>query len=117
MNHMVSIFAPQWRRLIRIADLSPGIVLVKRIRGLLIGAANDEDRIYVFEAICPHAGQSLEGLKVCGGVVVCPRHGLTLGLARLPCSANARPVTHLPYRVRNGIVEVDLRARTGRPDR
>jgi nitrite reductase/ring-hydroxylating ferredoxin subunit len=102
-------FLSGWRRLLPLASLPPDTVQVRRVRGLLVGAVSADGRIYVFDARCPHAGQSLQGEKVfCPGVVVCPRHGRKLALSLVPCSLNAMPVIPLPFRIRDGIVEVKV---------
>lgn len=113
----------RWRGLIRARDLPSGKVLVRRVRGRLVGVANVGDNIYVFDGRCPHAGQSLHGVAVSDrGIVECPKHGLKLALGKSPCSANASscsanamPVAQLPFRVRDGVIEVNRAAlRQGR---
>jgi nitrite reductase/ring-hydroxylating ferredoxin subunit len=105
---MVASLRFRWRGLTRAKDLPPGEVLVRRVRGRLVGVADVGDNIYVFDGRCPHAGQSLHGAAVSDrGIVVCPKHGLTLALVDLPCSANAMPVARLPFRVRDGVIEVN----------
>lgn len=105
---MLALLKSRWLGLVGAADLSPGRVLVRRVRGRLVGVAKVGDDIYVFDGRCPHAGTSLHGATVTDrGVVVCPRHGLRLALERPPCPATARPIARLPFRLRDGAIEVD----------
>lgn len=100
---------PRWRALAPVADVPPGRVLVRRLRGQLIGATRISGSVHVFEGRCPHAGQSLHNLTVSGcGTVECPRHGLKLALAESLCPADSRPVTPLPFRIRGGVIEVSV---------
>jgi nitrite reductase/ring-hydroxylating ferredoxin subunit len=108
MKDMLGSLKSRWQGLVRVADLLPGRVLVRRVRGRLVGVADVGDNIYVFDGSCPHAGQSLRDAAVSDrGVVVCPKHGLKLALEELPCRADAMPVAQLPFRVRDGVIEVD----------
>lgn len=105
---MLTSLKSRWHGLVRIADLSPGRVLVKRVRGRLVGVASVGGEIRVFDGRCPHAGRSLHDVAVSDrGIVVCPRHGLKLTLTASPGAAAARPMAPLPFRVRDGVVEVD----------
>ncbi|MFL6128786.1 MAG: Rieske (2Fe-2S) protein [Mycobacteriales bacterium] len=105
---MRALLRRRWHGLVRAADLVPGRVVVRRVRGRLVGVATVGGRVRVFDGSCPHAGRSLHGAAVSDrGVVVCPRHGLKLTLEEAPCAAGARPVTPLPFRLRDGVVEVD----------
>lgn len=110
-------FRTKWRGLMRESNLVPGIVRVRKIRGRLVGAVNVGGRIYVFGGRCPHAGRSLDGSEANSqGIIVCPGHGFRYSLGFQPCSINAMPLTQLPFRVREGIIEVDRDAlRSRRP--
>jgi nitrite reductase/ring-hydroxylating ferredoxin subunit len=105
----------KWLPLIKAADMVPGKVHVRVINGRQVAASRVNEHIYVFDGRCPHAGQSLDGGEVTrNGILECPRHSLRLSLNASPCAANSRPVTHVPFRVRDGMVEVnrELLART-----
>lgn len=96
-----------WRRLVNAADVPVDRVLVVRASGRLIGMVGTSGRIFVFDGRCSHAGQSLHGAPVTDeGAIVCPRHGLKVAVGSAPCRLNAMPVTSLPFRVRDGAVEV-----------
>ncbi len=100
-----------WRGLARTADLSPGRVLARRVRGRLVGVVEIGGNIYVFDGRCPHAGQSLHDAAVSGrGTVECPKHGLKLALEKSQCPADSIPAAQLPFRVRDGVIEVDTGA-------
>jgi len=108
MKDMLGPLRSRWQGLVRVADLLPGKVLVRRVRGRLVGVADVRDSIYVFDGRCPHAGQSLHAAAVSDrGIVVCPRHGLKLALEEFPGRADGMPVAQLPFRVRDGVIEVD----------
>lgn len=103
-----SILPMRWGRLIKEADLVPGKIQVRKIPGRLIGAVSIDGNIYVFDGRCPHAGRSLAGSDVSSdGIVVCPGHGLRYALISQPCSVNPMPLNQLPFRVRDGVIEVD----------
>jgi nitrite reductase/ring-hydroxylating ferredoxin subunit/predicted HicB family RNase H-like nuclease len=107
---LVAFLGARWYALVRAADLPPGRVWVRKVGRQLVGVAASGDNVYVFDGRCPHAGQSLQDAEVCdSGVVICPRHALKLALKKVPCSAQARPIAQLPFRVRDGVIEVDRR--------
>jgi nitrite reductase/ring-hydroxylating ferredoxin subunit len=101
----------RWHDLVRVASLPPNRVLVRRVRGQLVGVAELGGQIHVFGGGCPHAGQSLQDtVPSADGTVECPRHGLKLALDESRCPAGSKPVVRLPFRVRDGVVEVDTGA-------
>jgi nitrite reductase/ring-hydroxylating ferredoxin subunit len=105
---MCAFLRSRWHGLIRVADLLPGKILVKRVRGQLVGVVGIGDNIYVFDGRCPHAGQSLHDTAVSDrGIVECPRHGLKLTLKEWPCPTDVMQLAQLPFRVRDGLIEVD----------
>lgn len=99
---------PKWRSLIPVAGLASGKVQVRAIMGRLVAAVRIGDSIYVFDGRCPHAGVSLHGEEVKqDGIIECPKHSMRLSLDALPCSYHARLVRHVPFRVNDGMVEVN----------
>lgn len=91
----------------RESDLIPGTVRVRKVRGHLVGAANAGGQVYVFSGRCPHAGRSLDGGDVSsGGIVTCPGHGYRYWLR----PGTAAPIRQFPFRVRDGVIEVDWQA-------
>lgn len=105
-----NVFSVKWRRLIQESDLASSKVQVRKVFGYLVGVAKVGGRIYVFDGRCPHGGRSLQDIEVAPrGVLVCPGHGIKLSLSPQPCSAGAVPLAKLPFRVRNGVVEIDWR--------
>jgi nitrite reductase/ring-hydroxylating ferredoxin subunit len=111
MNRLWSFFGPKWQTLIQVADLAAEEVHARPVMGRLVAAVRLNDCLYVFDGRCPHAGQSLDGSEVTpDGIIECPRHGYRLSLDALPCPAGSLPVTHVPFRVRDGLVEIDREA-------
>jgi nitrite reductase/ring-hydroxylating ferredoxin subunit len=102
------LLAVKWRVLIRESDLVPGKVEVRKVFGHLTGIVKINGHIYVFDGKCPHAGRSLQGSEVTRhGILVCPGHGLQFSLTPQSCSVNARLLPQLPFRVRDGAIEIN----------
>lgn len=98
----------KWRMLIQESDLIPGKAEVRRIFGRLIGVAKINSQIYVFDGKCPHAGRSLQDSEVTRhGILVCPGHGIQFSLVPQPYSVNAMLLPQLPFRARDGVIEIN----------
>ncbi len=105
LDHLLPL---KWWSLIRENEITPGQVQVRKILWRRIGVVKVDDQIYVFDGSCPHTGRSLQGGAVSSEMLIqCPWHGLRLSLGSRPCWANARPLTQLKFRVRNGVVAID----------
>jgi nitrite reductase/ring-hydroxylating ferredoxin subunit len=105
------MFSLKWHRLMGESEITPGKVQVHKVLGRLVGIANVNGRVYVFDGRCPHAGRSLQDSVVTpGGIVVCPRHGFRLPLYSQPRSADAMPLTRYSFRICKGYIEIDRQA-------
>jgi nitrite reductase/ring-hydroxylating ferredoxin subunit len=105
------MFSLKWHRLAGESEILPGKVQVHKVLGHLVGVANVNGRVYVFDGRCPHAGRSLQDSVVTpGGIVVCSRHGFGLPLYPQSRSADAMPLTRYAFRISNGYIEIDRQA-------
>ena len=65
--------------------LDEGIAVTAKARGQEFLLIRQAGRIRIFNARCPHAGQSLMHGSISRGVVTCPGHGLRFDLVDGHC--------------------------------
>lgn len=74
----------------------------------------DQDRVFVIDNACPHAGGNLSGGEVTGRIVSCKWHQWEFDLATGVCTHSrlARVRTY-PVEIRDGVVWADLSGSCG----
>jgi nitrite reductase/ring-hydroxylating ferredoxin subunit len=105
------MFSLKWHRLMGESEVLPGKVQVRKALGRLIGVANINGSVHVFDARCPHLGRSLQGSVVTpSGTVICSSHGRELSFYPPSDSVDVMPLTRFAFRIYNGYIEVDRQA-------
>ncbi|HKY92146.1 MAG TPA: Rieske (2Fe-2S) protein [Nevskiaceae bacterium] len=100
---------PTWIDVLSEAELPAGgqkSVLVRGARVLL--CRTESGALHAVADLCPHALQPLEGGRLRGGTLRCPRHGACFDLASgQPVNpVTDRPLTVFPVRAHHGRIEV-----------
>ena len=90
---------PVWQTVARIDDLAPGDSLLVEFAGRDVALFRELDTVYAIDDRCPHAGASLCGGPVEGGVVTCPWHSWAFRLSDGAWTDNPRIKTRT-YAVR-----------------
>jgi nitrite reductase/ring-hydroxylating ferredoxin subunit len=102
---------PAWIDALSETELPAGgqkTVLVRGARVLL--CRTDAGALHAVADLCPHALQPLEGGRLRGATLRCPRHGACFDLATgQPVNpVTDRPLSIFPVRVHDGRIEVGL---------
>jgi nitrite reductase (NADH) small subunit len=102
----------RWIRIAVAADLPPREGRVVEFGSRKIAVFNLGDRFFAADNRCPHRGGPLCDGIVTGHAVVCPLHAwkvnLETGEVERPATAN-RCVQTYPTRVRDGVLQIDVR--------
>ncbi len=86
----------QWFCVARVLDLAPGGHAVYEVEGQFIAVYRVGGEIFAVEDQCSHDGAPLDGGKVEGFEVICPRHGAHFCLRT---GAALTPPAYAPIRV------------------
>jgi nitrite reductase/ring-hydroxylating ferredoxin subunit len=70
-----------WTTLCELGDLREGEGKYVEIDGFQLAVFLHQDKVYVMDNRCPHAGANLSGGYVLDDCAVCPRHGWPFRLA------------------------------------
>lgn len=93
----------------RAGDIPDGAAAVVTIGKKDIAVFHAEGKYYAIDDCCPHAGASLSGGHVAGGVVTCAWHGWRFRLSDGAWADNPRVKTGCyPVRVADGVVQVEV---------
>ena len=103
---------PDWQTVARFDDLAPGDSLLVEFDGREVALFRDGDTVYALDDACPHAGASLSGGTVEGGVVTCPWHHWAFGLSDGAWTDNPR-IKACTYAVRVEQGDIRLATRPG----
>jgi 3-phenylpropionate/trans-cinnamate dioxygenase ferredoxin subunit len=97
-----------WISVAPASEFPPGTHRVVDVDGAQVAVFNLDGDYFAIEDVCTHDGGILTGGPVDGDQVVCPRHGarfsIKTGEALTPPAFE--PVSKLPVRVEDGIVQV-----------
>ncbi len=97
-----------WNDVAPADELAPGDYRVVDVDDVQIAVFNVDGAFYAIEDVCTHDYETLTGGCVEGDEIICPRHGarfnIKTGEALTPPAYE--PVSTLPVRVENGIVQV-----------
>jgi 3-phenylpropionate/trans-cinnamate dioxygenase ferredoxin component len=98
----------EWTRVARLEELPPGQRRVLDVDGVSLAVFNLDGELRAIENVCTHDGGELASGELCGGEIVCPRHGarfdLRTGVVTHPPAYE--PVACLPVRLHEGWIEV-----------
>jgi len=99
---------PPWKRLIAIDRCRVGSGTFVEYDGKELAVFNlSNDKVFVIDNTCPHAGGNLSGGEVAAGVVTCPWHQWQFELSTGVCvDSTAAKVGKYPARLRDGWVEI-----------
>lgn len=103
-----------WQTVARLDDLPPGGSFLVEFAGRDVALFREGDECYAIDDRCPHAGASLCGGAVEGGVVTCPWHHWSFRLSDGAWTGNPRVKTRA-YAVRVVGDEIQLAAPAGPP--
>jgi len=97
-----------WTDVAPVAEIAPGGYRVVDIDDALVAVFNIDGEFYAIEDVCTHDYETLTGGCIEGDEIICPRHGarfnIKTGEALTPPAYE--PVSTLPVRVENGVVQV-----------
>ena len=97
-----------WVSVAPASEFPPGTHRVVDVDGAQVAVFNLDGDYFAIEDVCTHDGGILTGGPVDGDQVVCPRHGarfsIKTGEALTPPAFE--PVSKLPVRIEDGIVQV-----------
>ena len=103
-----------WQTVARLDDLPPGGSFLVEFAGHDVALFREGDEYYAIDDRCPHAGASLCGGSVEGGVVTCPWHYWSFHLCDGVWTGNPRIRTRT-YAVRVVGGDIQLAAPAGPP--
>lgn len=97
-----------WTDVAAVAEFPPGETRSLEVEGVLIAVINLEGKFYAIENVCTHDGGRLTGGPLCGGAIVCPRHGARFSVktGEVLAPPAYEPVAIFPVRVAFGRVQV-----------
>jgi nitrite reductase (NADH) small subunit len=107
---------PDWIAIARAEDCPPGTSIERVAGDRMVALANVAGIFHALDGLCPHQGGPLGTGHLCGTILTCPWHGWQFDVVtgRHQISPTVRQPVH-EVRVRDGMVEVRLRAEARMP--
>ena len=104
----------EFHRAITAAELGEGRSVAVEIAGRSVLLVKSDDKVYVLDNLCPHAGSRLDKGRIVKGAVACPLHGarfdLATGQCRTPQIGDVGPIVTHTVRLVDNQIEVALTA-------
>jgi 3-phenylpropionate/trans-cinnamate dioxygenase ferredoxin subunit len=97
-----------WVNAVPADKLGPGQHVIVDLDGVDVAVFNVDGEYRAFEDLCTHETLPLSDGPVEDGVITCPHHGAKFCLrsGEALCAPAYEPLTHLPTRVVDGIIQV-----------